>query len=65
MKVTAWNTYSTQGTGRVVCSTQHDEAHVSIALNRAELFARDWNRTEARADMKVNFLTCNGFIRAL
>jgi len=63
--VSAWNEYSTDNRQAKLIIKQAIEAEsVTEAMDKAQEFAANWNREETRENMKVNLLTCNGFIRA-
>jgi hypothetical protein len=62
-KVTAWNTYKMDGTGKMVIRKDYDARSITEAMDKAAQEARNWNRMDPA--LRVNFITCNGKIRTI
>ncbi len=60
-KITAYNTLGTKE-NRVV-ATYTVEATGREALNEASYLAAQWNKTETRKNMLVNFVVADGMVR--
>jgi len=66
MNVTVWNTYNaSEDKGRKVISTEVAAETITDAMDQVEVMARNFNAECVSENMKANFITCGGFIRAL
>jgi hypothetical protein len=63
-KVSAWNQYNIDGSGKLVIS--HDVATYTVpeAMDYAEFLARKWNKASDPA-WRVNIISCCGYVRAV
>jgi hypothetical protein len=62
--VSNWNEYSTKPeNSRLVIKIEIQAWSEKDALHKAAKLAADWNREETRPNMKINMMTCGGFVR--
>lgn len=68
MRVQAWNTLSadeSKSKSIKIIGYEINASDVTTALDMAEKDAKAWNKRISKKDLhnRVNFITCNGFIR--
>lgn len=65
-KVYAWNEYSVKRKeSRLVIAHTVGADSVTDALDQAAVLAAQWNGEVEQENMRVNLMTCNGFVRAV